>query len=265
MKKENVLLTTCLRPTATVKTRLHQLMQEGALDFHLVERKKMSIHTLQQTYQLPVLVVDKQRLEYYALEEKTSFFFHPSSAVFRIKQFDTTGYDPLIAIACLEEGMTVLDCTLGLGSDAIVMSHAVGSSGQVVALESKAETALIVREGLIAWQEGYEPINDAMRRIEVLNEQHIRYLKTLPSDSFDVIYFDPMFEKTVTESTHLNGLRTLADYEVLSIEAIEEAKRVAKKRIVLKAHFESELFNQFAFERIKRKSSKLHYGVIELT
>nr|WP_251136961.1 class I SAM-dependent methyltransferase [Exiguobacterium sp. s193] len=258
-------MTTCLRPTIDVEQRLQQLMKEKALSFHFVERKKISIHTLQQTYQLPVLVVDKQRLEYYPLAEETSFFFHPSSAVFRIKQFDTTGYDPLIAIARLEEGMAVLDCTLGLGSDAIVMSHAVGSSGQVVALESKAETALIVREGLLAWQEGYEPINEAMRRIKVLNEQHIHYLKALPTDSFDVIYFDPMFEKTVTESIHLNGLRTLADYEVLSEEAIGEAKRVARKRIVLKAHFESELFNQFAFERIKRKSSKLHYGVIELT
>lgn len=265
MKKEQVLLTTCLRPTAAVETRLHQLMQEGALDFQVVERKKHSIQSLQQTHRLPVLVVDKQRLEYYPLDEEASFFFHPSSAVFRIKQFDASGHDPLIAIAKLKPGMTVLDCTLGLGADAIVMSHAVGASGQITALESKRETALIVAEGMKHWKEDYPPINEAMCRIEVLQQQHSTYLKALPDDAVDVIYFDPMFEKTVTESTHLNGLRTLADYEQLSSVAVTEAQRVARQRVVVKAHFESELFERFGFERVKRKSSKLHYGVIELT
>jgi hypothetical protein len=215
-------------------------------------------------YQSPILVVDKNRLEYYPIGAESSFFFHPSSAVFRIKQFDVNGHDPLIAIARLTAGMTVLDCTLGLGADAIVMSHAVGPSGQVTGIESKAATALIVREGLQRWVEGYPPIVEAMRRIEVQQLDHLTYLEQSSSKSVDVIYLDPMIEKTVSESTHLDGLRQLANYETLTEQVMKEAKRVARQRIVLKAHFESDLFERFGFARIKRKSSKLHYGVIEL-
>ena len=265
MNKQKVVLTTCLRPTDKVRTRLQQLYEtEQTIDFDVIERKKIGLQALREQYQRPVLVVDKNRLEYYPQDADSSFFFHPSSAVFRIKQFDRNDHDPLITIARLQKGMTVLDCTLGLGADAIVMSHAVGQSGQVIGLESNPVTALIVREGLQQWIEGYQPIIDAMRQIEVQWAEHFTYLKQCASKSIDVIYFDPMFEKTVSESTHLDGLRQLANYEALTEQVVAEAKRVARQRIVLKAHFESELFERYGFERTKRKSSKLHYGVLEL-
>jgi len=265
LDKQKVILTTCLRPTEDVKIRRQQLFEtEQNIDFAVVERKKMSLPALHEQHQLPVLVVDKNRLEYYPSGTDSSFFFHPSSAVFRIKQFDRDGHDPLIAIARLQEGMTVLDCTLGLGADAIIMSHAVGRSGQVTGIESNPVTALIVREGLRQWIEGYSPIVEAMRRINVQLTEHFTYLKQCTSNSVDVIYFDPMFEKTISESTHLDGLRQLANYEPLTEHVLAEAKRVARQRIVLKAHFESDLFERYGFERTKRKSSKLHYGVLEL-
>ncbi|WP_410501428.1 class I SAM-dependent methyltransferase [Exiguobacterium acetylicum] len=262
--KPTIGLTTCLRPTEDVHHRVKELLAEEMIHFVYIARKKKGIEQLQQETGLPVLVVDKQRLDLYPFGEKTSFFFHPSSAVFRIKQIDAGGGDPLVAIGRLSEGMRVLDCTLGLGADAIVMSHAVGDSGQLVGLESRIETAYVVKQGLQRWEESYAPINQAMRRIEVRMEHHLAFLKQCPNDSFDVIYFDPMFERTVSESTHLDPLRTLANYEALSAETIMEAKRVASQRIVLKAHYESPLFDQFNFERQRRKTSKLHYGVIEL-
>ncbi|WP_393965761.1 class I SAM-dependent methyltransferase [Exiguobacterium sp. S22-S28] len=245
--------------------KLKQLVESAQeLDYQIVDRKKNSLSTLQERYQRSLLVVDKNRLEYYPLHSDSSFFFHPSSAVFRIKQFDADGHDPLIAIAQLNEGMTVLDCTLGLGADAIVMSHGVGSTGHVIGLESNPATALIVREGLKQWMEGYEPIVSAMRNITVQKADHLTYLRQCEDNAFDVLYFDPMFEKTVSESIHLDGLRQLANYQPLTEEVLDEAKRVARKRIVLKAHFESELFEQFGFKRTIRKSSKLHYGVMEV-
>jgi len=265
LDKQKVVLTTCLRPTDEVRTRLQRLYEmEQTIDFDVIERKKIGLQALHEQYQRPILVVDKNRLEYYPQDADSSFFFHPSSAVFRIKQFDRNGHDPLITIARLQKGMTVLDCTLGLGADAIVMSHAVGQSGQVIGLESNPVPALIVREGLQQWIEGYQPIIDAMRQIEVQLAEHFTYLKQCASKSIDVIYFDPMFEKTVSESTHLDGLRQLANYEPLTEQVVAEAKRVARQRIVLKAHFESELFERYGFVRTKRKSSKLHYGVLEL-
>jgi len=262
--KPTIGLTTCLRPTDVVHHRVKQLLADETIHFVYIARQKKSIEHLQQETRLPVLVVDKKRLDLYPLGETTSFFFYPSSAVFRIKQIDAGGRDPLVAMGRLSEVMHVLDCTLGLGADAIVMSHAIGDQGRIIGLESKTETAFVVKDGLKRWEESYEPINQAMRRIEVKVRHHLAFLKECPDNCFDVIYFDPMFEQTVEESTHLDALRKLANYEALSVEAMIEAKRVARQRIVLKAHYESPLFERFGFERSKRKTSKLHYGVIEL-
>lgn len=43
--------------------------------------------------------------------------------------------EPMLRAAYLSEGDTFLDCTLGLGSDAIIASMAVGETGSVVGIE----------------------------------------------------------------------------------------------------------------------------------
>ena len=80
----------------------------------------------------------------------------------------------------------------------------------------------------------------------------------------DVVYFDPMFEEALTDSTGINPIRNWAAYTPLTAEVIEEAKRVARKRIVMKNHYHSPLFDQHGFQVIKRPSAKFHFGVIEL-
>ncbi|WP_114570924.1 class I SAM-dependent methyltransferase [Exiguobacterium flavidum] len=262
--EEQVVLTTCLRPVDGMEEELDMI--EASLDLTVIRvaRKKKSISMLQKEYDKPILVLDKRRLELYPEGMGEPFFFHPSSAVFRVKQLISSGHDPLVASAKLKRGMTVLDCTLGLGSDSIVMSHAVGAEGKVVGVESRQLTSFLVRRGLSSWKEKSDILNEAMRRIEVVTADSLEYMKTLPANSFDVVFFDPMFEKTITESRHLDPLRSIADGRGLSKPAIDEAKRVARQRVVLKAHFESNWFDAFGFERAVRKSSKFHYGVIEL-
>ncbi|MCT4782236.1 MULTISPECIES: class I SAM-dependent methyltransferase [Exiguobacterium] len=256
------IVTTCLRPTDAVREQATRHASHYGVRF--VERKKQSLETLMNHYEKSVLVFDKRRVEYTSLGTTEPFFFHPSSSVFRIKQLMRDGHDPLVDTAMLEPGDRVLDCTLGLGSDSIVMSHAIGADGRITGIESEFMTAMLVKEGLSVWVEKEEAINQAMRRIEVVHADALTYLKTCIDDSFDIVYFDPMFEKTISESVHLNPLRSLANTAPLSDELIREARRVAKKRIVLKAHFESEWFNEYGFTRITRKTSKLHYGYIDI-
>lgn len=255
------IVTTCLRPTETVLERAKAHASD--YDVRFVERRKHSIETLMERHQVGVLVFDKRRVEYTPFGTTEPFFFHPSSSVFRVKQLLRGGNDPLVDIAGLQQGDRVLDCTLGLGSDSIVMSHAVGESGHVTGIESEFVTAMLVREGMAVWIEKEEALNEAMRRIEVVHQDALLYLKSCASNSFDVVYFDPMFEKTISESVHLNPLRSLANDAPLSIQLMQEAVRVAKRRIVLKAHFESEAFERFGFTRVVRKTSKLHYGFID--
>ncbi|WP_215141262.1 class I SAM-dependent methyltransferase [Exiguobacterium qingdaonense] len=257
------IVTTCLRPTDDVLSRAHTHAAEYNMKF--VERRKHSIDELKSRHHHDVLVFDKRRVEFTPLNSTEPFFFHPSSSVFRIKQLSRGGRDPLIDALNASFGNRVLDCTLGLGSDSIVMSHVVGPTGHVVGLESRFITAQLVREGMSVWIEKDEQVNEAMRRIEVVHTNSLDYLKTCEENSFDCIYFDPMFEKTISESVHLNPLRFIADTSPLSEALMHEASRVAKKRIVLKAHFESDAFERFGFTRIIRKTSKFHYGYIDVS
>ncbi|MEJ6528580.1 class I SAM-dependent methyltransferase [Exiguobacterium sp. USCH10] len=256
------IVTTCLRPTDEVLYRAQTHATSYNMKF--IERRKHSIEELKKRHRQDVLVFDKRRVEFTPLQSKEPFFFHPSSSVFRVKQLSRGGTDPLIDALQAIPGDRILDCTLGLGSDSIVMSHAVGSTGKVIGLESQFITAQLVREGMSVWIEKDEQINEAMRRIEVVHTNSLEYLKTCAENSFDCIYFDPMFEKTISESVHLNPLRSIADTSPLSQELMVEANRVAKKRIVLKAHFESDAFKHYGFTQVKRKTSKFHYGYIDL-
>jgi hypothetical protein len=71
-----------------------------------------------------------------------------------------------------------------------------------------------------------------------------------------------MFEETV-DSSGIAPLRSFASYSDLTMDAVIEAKRIAKKRVVLKDHFRSERFVKFGFTQHIRKTSKFHFGTIE--
>ncbi|MFZ7944193.1 hypothetical protein [Neobacillus sp. 19] len=106
-----------------------------------------------------VIVVGKDRVELFEKGSTLPFFFHPNSAMFRIKRLLSGENDPFADAAQLTEGMTILDCTLGLASDAIVASFLVGKGGHVTGLEGHKYLAYIVQEGLKvlgSWSANYE-------------------------------------------------------------------------------------------------------------
>lgn len=106
-------------------------------------------------------------------------------------------------------------------------------------------------------------MNEAMRQINVFSIDHLEYLRNEKENAFDVVYFDPMFESKI-DSEGINAIRKMAIYRSLDEETIEEAKRVAKKRIVLKDHWQSSRFERFNFNVYKRITSQFHYASIEL-
>ena len=52
-------------------------------------------------------------------------------------------------------------------------------------------------------------------------------------------------------------------YHDITDETIAEAKRVARKRVVLKDHVRSSRFEKHNLYVYKRKSAKFHFGVID--
>jgi len=164
----------------------------------------------------------------------------------------------------LQEGNSLLDCTLGIGSDSMLAAFAVGKSGKVVGCEGNPNVAFIVSEGMKRYDISQLPLLKCMERITVIPSLAIDYLKQQPDHSFDVVYMDPMFEETIEESINFTPLRNAGLHDSLSDEWIAEAKRVAKNRVVLKAHFKSPLFERYHFKRDIRLNSKFHYGIIEI-
>ncbi len=196
--------------------------------------------------------------------EPTPMFFHPSLSFVRVKRLMRGEGDALIECSGAEPGDIVLDCTAGLASDSIVFSHVVGPEGRVTAIESEPALHMLIREGLSHYETHLESFNDTMRRIEVKLADHTRELEKLPDRSVDIVYFDPMFRSPIEDSSAIQPLRRLANHKALSEHAIEQARRVARKRIVLKEHRDGDEFNRLGFERLFRSGTKIAYGVIHI-
>lgn len=258
-----MIITTAGRTTEEMGNKAKQAAIE--LDSRYVTRRKRSVLTLMEAEKEDCIVVGKNRLELYPLGEETPFFFHPNSSMFRIKRLLKGEKDPFIDAAQLQPGMSILDCTLGLASDSIVASFAVGETGKVVGIEANPYLAYLVREGLNQWDSGIDKMNMSMRRIIIKQNDSLKVLQELEDKSFDCVYFDPMFEETILESDGIRGLAKFAKDEGLSTELMKQAHRVARKRIVLKDHFRSRRFAQYGFTVSRRKSAKFHFGVIEKT
>ncbi|MEK4200417.1 class I SAM-dependent methyltransferase [Cytobacillus sp. FSL K6-0265] len=233
------------------------------LNLPFIHRSKRTIKSMVNQYEMNGIVVGKERMELYKIGEENPFFFHPSSAMFRLKRLQKGEHDPFVDICQLKAGSSFLDCTLGLASDSIVASYTVGETGKVIGLEASKVIAYLVGQGLKEWPNDHAVMKSSMERIEVVHTLAIDYLKSLPDASFDVVYIDPMFETTIKESTNINALHSITYKGDLTEEMINEAKRVTKERVILKDHFRSERFQAFAFQQIKRKSAKFHYGVWE--
>ncbi|WP_243276902.1 class I SAM-dependent methyltransferase [Desulfallas sp. Bu1-1] len=229
----------------------------------LVARNKKAIKKLSEEWNVSgVVVVDANKVAYITGENE--FFFHPSMAVLRIKEIKSGKNDQMISAMKLSSGQRVLDCTLGLGTDAIVTSYVLGTEGVVVGLESSPVIAAIVRTGL---QSNYKKVGrdvlEAMRRVKVKCADHGAVLAELPENSFDVVYFDPMFRLPRLKSSGINALRPLADHRPLTPEVIKLAMRVAAKRVVVKEGRRCNELRQLGFEHfVGGTNAPVIYGVM---
>lgn len=210
-----------------------------------------------------VLVVTRERLIVETAAGR--LFFHPGMARPRIRSIERGEPDVMVEAMKLGPGDTVLDCTLGLGADAIVSSFVVGERGRVVGVEAMPMLAEVVRTGLKKYDPQHNGIRDAMRRIHVVAADHGDYLSGLPDGSFDIVYFDPLFREPVQESVHMRPWRELGVAKPLTRSIIEEACRVARRRVVIKERQGSPVFDELGVDTIVGgRKSRIAYGVIDM-
>ena len=233
------------------------------LNLKFVERENFSTDNLKEIYDAKNILIAKKN-SLVLLTEDGELFFHPNTAHLRIKNLRSGDGDRLIDAGKISAGMKILDCTLGLGSDAIVESFVVGEFGKVTALEISPVIAEIVRHGMKNFSADNEHILKAMRRVEIITTDYFDFLKSAENDSYDVVYFDPMFRHAIKKSSGINPIRPVANKKPLTVETVQEACRVAKNFVVMKETAKSHEFERLGFKIADGgKYSSVSFGVID--
>lgn len=227
----------------------------------LVARGSASLAAIRAAYGVPFVMVAKEKLVVDTPDGE--LYFHPGMAHLRLKTLRRGGRDHLLDALGVSAGTRVLDCTLGMGADAIVESFGAGAAGEVTALENNPVVAALIAHGLRTAEGEHPTAVAAMRRVRVVCADYEDFLRAQPDDSFDAVYFDPMFRHPFTESAGIHPLRLLADPRPVSPGAIREARRVARRRVVLKESSRSGEFARLGFTAFAGgKYSHVRYGVM---
>ncbi|MBP1764581.1 MAG: hypothetical protein H6Q65_1639 [Firmicutes bacterium] len=234
------------------------------LQIPYMPREGLGIETMRCRFDVDTIIIATQN---YPIVSTTNgdYFFHLSMAELRINKLLNGEGDHMVAAMDLQPGQSVLDCTLGMGTDAIVANYIAGEQGHVVGLEVSAIIALVTSLGLKHFTSPDIPpeILAALRTITVQHIDSFSFLKSMPNNSFDIVYFDPMFRQPVANSMNLKPLRELANKEPLNRDILVEACRVASRRVVIKETKDSPEFTRLGIKHFSGgKYSRVQYGII---
>jgi 16S rRNA (guanine1516-N2)-methyltransferase len=225
---------------------------------------------------LPLIRITKNHL--YLEHNKHTLFFHPSMALLRMVNIKRGIGDRFLKAIAVTEGDILLDATMGLASDALIASWAVGERGKVIALEYSPLVFMLVNEGLerleklkppkvpnLEKKQAWLELAKASTRIKSMCANHQKIIEELPDSSVDVIYFDPMFRNTLTSSSSIKPLKEWSYPKPLSIETIKQACRVARKRVVLKERKNGKEFERLGFKLLEgSRYNPVGFGIIDL-
>ena len=229
-----VVITTDRKPAPQVVEEARELAQK--LNAPLVKRRHRTISSIMKEFNRPVLVVGKDlSLTLHTLKGQ-KLFFHPGLFKIRLLNYLAGGKESLVEAMDLKEGETVLDCNLGLAQDALMAAFV--SKRPVVGLEKEPVIYEIVKRGLERFKpEGKLKVAEfAFELVEPKLADNYQFLKSLPDNSYDVVYFSPMFVKPRWKDGVMMPFREVAVKDFVSPEVLREAERVARKRVVIKVN-----------------------------
>jgi hypothetical protein len=145
----------------------------------------------------------------------------PGMAALRIRRWGEQP-DHVALAGEVRAGDQVLDCTLGRGHDALVLEHA---GATVVGIEASLP--------LFGWT--VAGLRRHGSRVECWLGDALSWLRSLASGSFDVVFFDPMFSKRAHYESGFALVRRHGERAPVSAEMLREARRVARRWVVVKA------------------------------
>ncbi|MBE3597963.1 MAG: class I SAM-dependent methyltransferase [Limnochordaceae bacterium] len=255
-----VAVTTGRDPAPAQEILARRLASRLGVDY--VPRSRGSLGQTGLGPQAAVVVVERGRLT--IRTGQGALRYHPGMALHRIRLLRSGGLDPMVQAMGLRPGDRVLDATVGPAWDALVAAWATGEQGEVLGLEKVPALALLTAEGLRAYPWPSPDVAAAASRIRIEAEDHLAFLRARPAGSFDVVYFDVMFQQGLPGSQAMRAWRELADPGELTPEALALARIVARRRVVVKERRDSERLALLQPPRLEGgSSSRVVYAVWE--
>lgn len=170
----------------------------------------------------PGLVFNANAVRLFAPGRKPAAW-HPGMAHWRLRR----GTDALPEALGVEPGAVVVDGTLGMGHDALLLAAA---GAQVVGLERRPALIYYTLCGIYGYR------RDLSRGIAAVRADHADWLAAAADDSVDHVYLDPMFPADrAGSSVTWTTLRTVArPGPRVSLEVLRDAVRVARRTVGMK-------------------------------
>lgn len=249
---ENFVVTTNIKTNDKLIKRSKEIA--GYFEVDYIDRKKLTVKQFLHKYN-NAMIVYKDKIVY-ANCKGEKLFFHIDTAMLRIKNKS----EPLLELIG-EKNQDILDITMGLCRDSIVLSY---FGHKVTALESSKIIHFIVSNGLKNFNSGNDKVDKAIRKIKTYNIDNLVFLKNCPDNSYDIVYVDPMFSNNIKDSDNIAIFDSLAYFDGLTDEILFEMRRVAKKKVIIKAHNLDIVFKKFGFKKIIRSGSKFSFGYIDV-
>ena len=92
--------------------------------------------------------------------------------------------------------------------------------------------------------------------------EHTALLAAMPDSSADIVYFDPMFRKPGKSASSFDIVRQFAHVGALTASAIAQAKRVARRRVVVMDQAGGKELERLGMS-IRLTGQRKRFGVIE--
>lgn len=252
-----LVITTARKPSRAIEIMAQDLGRRYNIPY--IVRGNQRLDSMIEEH-LTVLVLSRERLSCHT--RAGEFFLHPNMAAVRIKLLRQGKEDAMLRVMGIQPGDSVLDCTAGLCADSLVAKFGVGAGGKVVALEKSLPVYIAVKYGQEQYT-GPERFRDLAAGIELIHADYRDYLAALPGRSFDIVYFDPMFDNPVMEAAALLPLRPLAWHQPLTRADIALAARVARRRVVVKQRSFFD-FSQLGLKPASGQNRRVGYGVMDV-
>lgn len=182
---------------------------------------------------------------------------HLLEALMGVKEYD-------LRPAAAQTPISVLDCTCGFGADAAVASFGLPAGSRVDALEVSPLLEAVTAWGFSHFVHKKDDVTAALRRISLRCSDYRDYLLSDEGPVYDVLYFDPMFQRPVEASCQFQPVRAIMEHGGLTRDLIERALQKARRRVVIKERDFRQLCRDFPDVTLYGgKYSRIGYAVLE--